>query len=222
MKLITALLTVLLVGVTASVQAAAIPGLFNTGVDDSGALLAGGAIDPHYELVASPGDAFGPSAFAADPIPGGFWVPNSSSSRWIAPTVNQALGSATTPPGDYLYRLSFDLTGLDPSSAQISGKWATDNSGQIFINDTLTANLSLGFGALTTFAVTSGFVAGLNYLDFAVHNLECGGCSNPTGLRVEDIAGTANVAAIPEPETYALMLAGLGLLGFAARRRTRA
>ena len=26
-------------------------------------------------------------------------------------------------------------------------------------------------------------------------------------------------AAIPEPETYALMLAGLGLLGFAARRR---
>ena len=27
------------------------------------------------------------------------------------------------------------------------------------------------------------------------------------------------MAAIPEPETYALMLAGLGLLGFAARRR---
>jgi len=27
------------------------------------------------------------------------------------------------------------------------------------------------------------------------------------------------VAAIPEPETYALMLAGLGLMGFAARRR---
>jgi len=28
-----------------------------------------------------------------------------------------------------------------------------------------------------------------------------------------------NVAAIPEPETYAMLLAGLGLLGFAARRR---
>lgn len=27
------------------------------------------------------------------------------------------------------------------------------------------------------------------------------------------------VAAVPEPETYALMLAGLGLVGFAARRR---
>ena len=29
----------------------------------------------------------------------------------------------------------------------------------------------------------------------------------------------AYIAAIPEPETYAMMLAGLGLLGFAARRR---
>ncbi|MBK7767148.1 MAG: FxDxF family PEP-CTERM protein [Sulfuritalea sp.] len=27
------------------------------------------------------------------------------------------------------------------------------------------------------------------------------------------------VAAIPEPETYALLLAGLGMLGFMARRR---
>ncbi|MEW5787510.1 MAG: PEPxxWA-CTERM sorting domain-containing protein [Pseudomonadota bacterium] len=30
-----------------------------------------------------------------------------------------------------------------------------------------------------------------------------------------------NAAPVPEPETYALMLAGLGLVGFAARRRAR-
>ena len=33
------------------------------------------------------------------------------------------------------------------------------------------------------------------------------------------IAATAAIASIPEPEIYAVMLAGLGLLGFAARRR---
>ncbi len=35
------------------------------------------------------------------------------------------------------------------------------------------------------------------------------------GIALDDI----RVAAVPEPETYALMLAGLGLVGFAARRR---
>jgi hypothetical protein len=36
-------------------------------------------------------------------------------------------------------------------------------------------------------------------------------------------SGTINVtAAVPEPETYALMLGGLGLVGFAARRRKAA
>lgn len=33
------------------------------------------------------------------------------------------------------------------------------------------------------------------------------------------ISGMTITAAIPEPETYAMLLAGLGLLGFAARRR---
>jgi hypothetical protein len=36
---------------------------------------------------------------------------------------------------------------------------------------------------------------------------------------VSDPAVSYQVGAIPEPETYAMMLAGLGLLGFMARRR---
>ena len=45
---------------------------------------------------------------------------------------------------------------------------------------------------------------------------EC--CGGPAVLQV-DLPFTA---AVPEPETYALMLAGLGALGFVARRRRRA
>ena len=38
---------------------------------------------------------------------------------------------------------------------------------------------------------------------------------------VETVARTAHdsPAPVPEPETYAMMLAGLGMLGFAAKRR---
>jgi hypothetical protein len=36
---------------------------------------------------------------------------------------------------------------------------------------------------------------------------------------VVDGAGSIVYAPVPEPETYAMMLAGLGLLGLAARRR---
>jgi hypothetical protein len=43
---------------------------------------------------------------------------------------------------------------------------------------------------------------------------------NPWGSsEVAWYIGQGTVAAVPEPETYAMMLAGLGLLGFAARRR---
>jgi hypothetical protein len=38
--------------------------------------------------------------------------------------------------------------------------------------------------------------------------------SNVSAILVRD-----TIALVPEPETYAMMLAGLGLLGFMARRR---
>jgi len=45
-----------------------------------------------------------------------------------------------------------------------------------------------------------------------------GGYNNDRGERV-NIFVQSDVGVVPEPETYALMLAGLGLLGFVARRR---
>lgn len=41
-------------------------------------------------------------------------------------------------------------------------------------------------------------------------------------VRYSDLATGGTITAVPEPETYAMMLAGLGMLGFAARRKRTA
>jgi hypothetical protein len=61
-------------------------------------------------------------------------------------------------------------------------------------------------GAFTAFV--SGLDEGRAYLN--IHTSAFGG---------GEIRGFPTVAVIPEPETYALMLAGLGAVAFAARRR---
>lgn len=41
--------------------------------------------------------------------------------------------------------------------------------------------------------------------------------TGPAGFGIDDVS--LQVTSVPEPETYAMMLAGLGLVGYAARRR---
>src|SRR5437773_12536678 len=65
-------------------QGASIPGLFNTGVDSSGALLSAGAVDAHYKLITSADTNFpGPDSIVVNqdfPIAGeagnGPWLTN--------------------------------------------------------------------------------------------------------------------------------------------------
>jgi hypothetical protein len=42
---------------------------------------------------------------------------------------------------------------------------------------------------------------------------------NDHGLAIDDFSLSAAVAAVPEPQSWALMLGGLAALGFIARRR---
>ncbi|SRR6266704_3200929 len=86
-------------------ERACVPKLFNSGVDDSGALLANGQVDPHYRITASADANFpGPDAFALLPgFPVGPWIDEGPNSRWIAPQASQATGNA---PGIYNTGLS--------------------------------------------------------------------------------------------------------------------
>jgi len=74
-------------------------------------------------------------------------------------------------------------------------------------------------GSFTSFVLTSNTgVAGTPVLTFDADNLYVNW--QGLGFGGGDLAFSVNsVNAIPEPETYALLLAGLGLLGLAGRRR---
>ena len=72
-------------------------------------------------------------------------------------------------------------------------------------------NSSLGFEFYGLFDNTGNNISGLS---FYITGRES------AGFAIDDVMfGSASVVLVPEPETYAMMLAGLGLLGFMARRR---
>jgi hypothetical protein len=180
-----------------------IPGIFGTGVDDSGALLPDASVDPHYLLSASADPGYlGPDAMVVNtayPIQAGVWLLNGPRSKWIAPQANQndAAGGGNQP-GNYTFQTTVDLTGYDLSQVSLSGGWAVDNSGVDLLINGQTTGLqnNAGFGGLTPFTLTSanGLVAGLNTIDFMVAN--AGTTVNPLGLRV-DLRGLLNVPPVP-------------------------
>ena len=210
-KYATSCFTLILV-LIGSAQAAPI-NIFNTGVDANGDVVAGGTVgDEHYTLTSDPnGTITGIKTATAisEGYPIGPWLGDNSLSSWIGPNTVDLVG----PGGLFTYQTTFDLSGLDHTTASILGRWATDDQGiDILINGTATGNTSASFGVFTDFTINSGFIAGVNTLDFVVTNGH-----GPTGLRVE--ITNANAVAVDEP--YALALLGLGLLGLGINRNKK-
>ena len=210
MKTSASLAAALLLAATGAAQADV--GLYSTGVDDHGALLVTGAVDSHYTLLSASGAA---SAYAVDDAAGypGYWLAPGGASKWITPVVSGGFAASTDPGAvDYLYQTSFDLSGIDLSSARITGLVTADNE----VQDILLNGHSIGFAtapgyaSFTGFGITSGFVDGLNTLAFRVGNW-----GGPTGLRTE-LSGSFVATSVPEPAAWATLAAGLVLLG--ARR----
>ena len=247
-------------------------GVYNTGVNSGSVVLSGGAIDSHYVLIQTPAgcsglpctdDAntpFGPDSYVlldGYPTAGGSpWIANDSSSKWVGPRSNQNfpqvdgttfpnVGIFASDTDFYVYRMVFNLTALNlnPATAQITLRWASDNSGAPSANQLVDSHIrmcavssvsdpacgsgaavtnssSLGFSSYKTVNITSGFTSGLVALDFVVYNSVVPTLqNNPSGFRVEILSATADVnTGIPEPSTYALIGSALAALALLRRR----
>ena len=211
------ILTVAMSALLFTLSATASADLRNTGVDGSGVALNYGDADLHYSLTL-PGGA---AATAMAVQKHSNWVAPPADAQWIAPTPVGTDDAA----GIYIFETTFEAQSTNGLS--ISGKWATDNSGEIWLNDQNTGITrafgsvgDYGFQSLEPFEITSGFVAGVNTLQFRVQNgdqyLPHGIPAGPMGLPVTDM--TMNV--VPVPGAVLLGVLGLSVAGARLRKRT--
>lgn len=101
------------------------------------------------------------------------------------------------------YTASFALAGSQRGSSET----ALVSFGGSSDSFTLASSDGLGLRSLLFTPTVSG--------DYALSFANEGG--DNVGLLLDDVTVTSTVAAIPEPQTYALLLAGLGLVGLARR-----
>jgi choice-of-anchor C domain-containing protein len=102
------------------------------------------------------------------------------------------------------YTLSFDLN-RNPNSHGAGLDVFVNGGHHSYEGTSLTTNNSFNF--------TTGSVAGSQLLTFS----SVGG-DNYSGAVLDNVSLTA---AVPEPETYAMLLAGLGMVGFMTRRKAK-
>ena len=172
-----------------------------TGLANTGRGLAGGTSDDNWSIL-SPAQK---AVVVNDAVIPSTWLANTAESKWIWIA---ASGQPTNTTA--VFRISFDLAGLDASTARITGRWAMDNLGDaILLNGVSTGISASGFGSWKSFEIASGFVAGVNTLDFKI--TDTGVIS---GFRAE-LSGT--VQTLPAPSTLAI----LGAASLGGRRRRR-
>jgi hypothetical protein len=164
-----------------------------------------GTIDPNYRMVQSADRLFvPPNAYVilsnTSPVSLGFWTPNTINSRWIAPRVDTLEPNA---PGLYRYRTTFDLSGRNLSDAMLALEWAADNRGRVELNGIVLdeINFERGFQTMRQVSILSGFLPGVNTLDFVVINDGGPNQVSPTGLHVNILGAFAvSTGTSPGPD----------------------
>jgi choice-of-anchor C domain-containing protein len=124
----------------------------------------------------------------------------------ISQTFNTTVGQT--------YNVSYWLAGNPHDEVKLkTGTVSVGNLTQNFSFDTTGKSLSnMGWVEKSFSFIASG---SSSTLTFASHQLAANGSASSWGPALDNVS----VTAVPEPETYAMLLGGLACIGFVARRR---
>ncbi len=176
-------------------------------VDTSGGTVTGTTVTSY---LAGYGVSFSTS-YAIYPViePYPYWMSPVSGGNSFGPQGLATAFSYTLSFANPLDALSFTRPGFSPAimSAWSATAYAADNTVLASIGEGMTFN-----AAQATFTLTG---AGIDYVVFTDNASNFAG----TNFRMDDLTLTA---AVPEPEIYAMMGLGLGLIGWARRRKLAA
>ena len=110
--------------------------------------------------------------------------------------------------GSFLDTYTFTLGGESVVDATFLSRNINFGSYSLFDGTGMTSLYSSSFGGQASFSNSWT-------LDVGVYSFAIGGMAGSAG----SYSLVASTTPVPEPETYAMLLAGLGIIGFVARRR---
>jgi hypothetical protein len=195
---------------------------FATGQDSNGNIqLTGNSLDANWKESNAVSPISPPNSYVVAPnnadwgnppsgLPG--WFSNGPDSSWIAPNPNDAHGN-----GNYTLTYTFNLAGYDLNTASFNNlQWAIDDGGSVQLNGHTEASLPTPGDSWAAFHPLS---IPVSHLAQTINTLAITSIGSDTNIEAARLEGTLTISPIPEPETYAMLLAGLGLVGFITRRR---
>lgn len=159
--------------------------------------LLGSTVDTQYYAYGSPYVGAGsPATFVAD------GTPQNQFADYYKLTVTD-----TQVIYDYLAGVTWSESGVSLDS---NGLFITNGNLLTFAGASPIVSVTLGEGSVASFA--------LNHVTFNSNQIatDWQGIHFSAGDKV-----ILNVSAVPEPETYAMLLAGLGIMGAVARRKQK-
>lgn len=186
----------------------------SSGVNSSGQLQAGGTNDIHWKVYNN-NTLIGPAVVLTNLESD--WATDSKA-KWISikdsvnPNPNGSMGYWAD------YRVTFDLSKYNLSTVKLTGNWTADEGGYAMLNNMGSFSTSYSKTQLSSFNVTSGFIQGINTIDFNVMQYD----NFYDGSIIEMyITATPLPTAVPEPDAVPFFIMGSILLTFVIVRKNR-